>query len=90
MRPGPIPEGRATSVLLEFAPGEAAMAVPTVTVNGQPCEVAKDETPKPGVRVIRFAVPAAAVKDADVHEIKATAKDDKALTVQRVEMSIGG
>jgi hypothetical protein len=90
MRPGPIPEGRATSVLLEFAPGEgAAMSVPNVTVNGQPCEVAKDETPKPGIRVIRFNVPAAAVKVADVHEIKAVTKDDNALTVRRVEMRVG-
>ena len=56
-------------------------------MNGQPCEVRSDTT-QDGLRLVSFRVPAAALAGIECHQIKLTSKDQNALTIHRVEMSL--
>ena len=62
-------------------------AVPTALVNGNPCEVRSDVR-KDGLRLVSFSVPATALAGTESHQITLASKDQNALTIQRVEMSL--
>ena len=91
MRPGPIPEGRATSVLSGIRPrrrrgdGGAHGDGQRQTVRGRQGRDAQARRPRdPFRRAGRGREGRRRSRD------QGGAKDDKALTVQRVEMSMGG
>ena len=86
MKLGPLPNARRRCELLIGLTPSAA-AVPAASVNGKPCEVCSD-TVKDGVRLLSYSVPMAALTGIDVHQIKVRSKDQNALTVQQVEMSL--
>ena len=89
MRLGPIPDNRWPCELLigVATPQDAAAPAPTLSVNRKPCEVRSDVT-KDGLRLVSFGVPAMALAGAESHQIKLVSKDQKALTIRRVEMSL--
>jgi hypothetical protein len=93
MRPGPVPAGDSRcQLLIDFAPvKDTPFAMPTVTVNGKPCEVQNDAAAQDGRHVVTVNVPLAEVRAADVQQIKLTAKDSGSATkyrVERVELSL--
>jgi len=86
---GPIPDNRwPCDLLIGFAPAQDAAALaPAASVNGQPCEVRSDAT-QDGLRLVSFGVPATALAGTECHQIKLACKDQNALTIHRVEMSL--
>ena len=89
MQLGPIPDNRwPCELLIGLAPPQdAAAPAPAASVNGQPCEVRSDAT-KDGLRLVSFSVPATALAGTESHQIKLASKDQNALTIHRVEMSL--
>ena len=89
MKLGPIPDDHwLCDLLIGFAPSNGApMPVPTVSINGTPCEV-RDDTIKDGLRLISFTIPVATLTTTDTQEIKVVGKGPDALSVQRVEVSL--
>ena len=89
MRLGPIPDDRwPCELLIGLAiPQNAAAPVPAASVNGKPCEVRSDVT-KDGLRLVSFGVTATALAGTESHQIKLASKDQRALTIRRVEMSL--
>ena len=62
------------------------MPVPSVLVNGTPCEFLRENPAPEGSRLISFRIPTSALAKAGVHEIKIASQDQKSLTVQLVEV----
>jgi hypothetical protein len=89
MKLGPIPDsGWHCELLVGLAPPQgAAVPAPAASVNGKPCEV-RSETTKDGLRLLSFNVPATALAGAASHQVKLASKDQSALTIHRVEMSL--
>ncbi len=83
---GPVSENASSCELL-LGLVASSSPVPVVSVNGKPCGVLR-ETAKDGSRLISFHVPTAAIMNTEVQKIKVASNDEKALTVQRVEMSL--
>jgi hypothetical protein len=87
VRLGPNPDNRCPCELLIGLTTPYEAAAPTASVNGKPCEVRSDVT-KDGLRLVSFGVPATALTGVESHQIKLVSKDQKPLTVHRVEMSL--
>ena len=90
MNLGPLPDnGGPCELLIEFSSKGGALApLPAVSVDGAPGTVCRDERTTEGRRVASFRVPAAALARAKVHQIR-VAGTGHALTIQRVELSLG-
>jgi len=88
MNLGPSADNRGPGdLLIELAPSQGVAApVPTVSVDGKPCEVRNDDKRKDGVRAISFSVPVVALAGTEDHMIKVTSKDQSPVTIQRVEV----
>lgn len=86
---GPIPKDHGTcKVLIGMAPSPGAPAsVPEVLVNGKPCAIHSDTT-KDGLRLLSFHVPAAALKGKQAQSVRIASKDQSALKIERLEMSL--
>jgi hypothetical protein len=82
---GPLPAApRRCELLIAVA---AAAAAPAASVNGRPCEVCRN-TVKEGVRQVSYRVPMAALAGVETHQVKVYSKNQNALTVQQVQMSL--
>lgn len=87
---GPLPDEPRRCTLL-VGRGATKDAAPTlsVSVNGVACEMLADAADN-GARLVSFAVPIAALEGVDVHQVRVSAADGQPLTVNRLEMSLGG
>ncbi|MDD4871152.1 MAG: hypothetical protein PHR77_11390 [Kiritimatiellae bacterium] len=88
VRLGPVPD---KSWLCELRigfkpPKDAALAVPTVLLNGKPCEPRTVETTKDGLILRSFSAPTPT--ETGVQEIRIVSKDSVAITVHRLEASL--
>jgi hypothetical protein len=89
---GPLPKSPGPCTLrVGLVPAQqgAATAVPTVTVNDEPCSL-RGEATENGLRVLSFIVPPTALGKTGVLKIKIASADAKELTVQRLEASLDG
>ena len=90
MRIRPIPDARwlgNLSIELATAPSDL-MPVPSVLVNGTPCEFLNENPAKEVSRLLTFRIPTAVLIKTEIHEIKIFSKDKKSLTVQLVEVAL--
>lgn len=84
---GPLPDRSwACNLLIGLTPSQSP--APTIQVNDKPCELRNDAT-KAGVRLLSYDVPFAALAESPAQAVKITGADQKELTVQRLEMSLG-
>lgn len=83
---GPRPaKGWTCEVSIGIAPSQGnAAPAPSVLVNNTPCDVRSDNT-KDGLRLLCYAVPAAALTEATSQAIKIVGNDQE-VTVQRLEV----
>jgi len=91
---GPISKNHgACNLRIGLLPSQGASASPpTTTVNGKHCELRSDATDatNDGLRMLSFNIPAVALTEAGVLEIKIVGTDQKELTIQRIEASLEG
>jgi hypothetical protein len=90
---GPVPQSPwQCDLLIEFAPlHEKPIAAPSVSVNGKPCEISKDEAVDHGQHQMTFRVPLESLAGVKSQEIKIVPKepnDATAYRVERVEMAL--
>ena len=84
IRLGPMPEKSwGCDVVIGLTP-VASAPVPSVTMNGVPCESLGEKTAD-GIRQISFRIPVQARKEIETHEIMVASKDENPLSVQQVE-----
>ncbi len=90
IRLGPIPDNRwPCELLIGLVPPQGpASPAPTASVNGTPCRVRSDTT-QDGLRLVSFSVPTTALTRSESHQVKLASNDQNALTILRVEMSLG-
>lgn len=86
---GPIPaKGRTCNLLVGLAPQQGtAESAPKILVNDNPCDL-RDDTAKDGIRLLSFSVPTVALANAPAQTIKITSKNEDALKVERLEVSL--
>jgi hypothetical protein len=85
---GPIPDRqRACTLRVGLRPSPAA--VPVATVNGKPCKF-RSQAAENGLRLLSFGVPADALPDTGILNVKVATADGKKLTVERIEAALDG
>jgi hypothetical protein len=88
MKLGPTPtKGWLYDLVIGFSPGPGTPpSAPSVLVNGIPCDCVEQSPVKDGPCLIKFRIPARALRNKPDHEVEVVSKDQTPFTIQQVEV----